>query len=101
MYGYATTRLADDRVLIAGGVVDEVGAFGDPLVFCALYEPSRNSWAPLGCYRVARIDPQLTLLADGTVLMTGGKGVNGPIAQAERFDPRALIWSDAGAIPGL
>ena len=101
MYGYATTRLADDRVLIAGGVVDEVGAYGDPLVFCALYEPSRNGWAPLGCYRVARIDPQLTLLADGTVLMTGGKGVNGPIAQAERFDPRGLVWSDAGAIPGL
>jgi hypothetical protein len=70
------------------------------LVYCAVYDPGANGWVGRCPYRVARSVPRLTVLRDGSVLMTGGFGADGRVAVAERFDPGTLAWWDAGRVPG-
>lgn len=66
----------------------------------------------VGCWWLARppapqLTPQVagrqahtaTLLADGTILVVGGRGERGGTTDvAERFDPRTGLWHDAGRL---
>lgn len=66
----------------------------------------------VGCWWLARppapqLTPQVagrrehtaTLLADGTILVVGGRGERGgATAVVERFDPRTGLWHDAGRL---
>ncbi len=46
-----------------------------------------------------RLDSTATLLADGTILVVGGRPFPGTAtAIAERFDPRTGLWHDAGRL---
>ncbi len=95
---YATARLGDGRVLVAGG--ERYGApKREVLVYCAIYDPTANSWSGPCPYRSARSLPALTLLRDGSMLMTGGYGAERRVIDAERFDPRTKTWSPAGRLP--
>jgi hypothetical protein len=86
------TLLRDGRVLVAGGGVDgEVGI--QPLASAELYDPDSGTWRATGSMHAARGRLHTeTLLAEGTVLATGGTGVGGTgvggyLASAERYDP--------------
>jgi hypothetical protein len=73
-YGEDATLLADGRVLVVGGFND----FGDdffppsPLSSAELYDPAADAWSPTGSVLIARQGDTETLLANGTVLRSGG-----------------------------
>ncbi len=64
---HSGTRLADGRVLIAGGT-SAVGCRREAEVF----DPSGSTMTPTGAMGVARCDHTATELADGRVLIVGG-----------------------------
>ncbi|HEV8596816.1 MAG TPA: kelch repeat-containing protein, partial [Candidatus Dormibacteraeota bacterium] len=61
---HAAARLADGRVLVAGG-----GAYTPT---AELYDPATNRWTPTGSMSVDRYDFTATVLRDGRVLVVGG-----------------------------
>jgi hypothetical protein len=82
------TRLADGRVLLAGGY-----ATGHALTTVELYDPVTSTWSETGPMNEGRAHHSATLLADGRVLVTGGFGVAGHLASAEVYDPDGGTWS--------
>jgi hypothetical protein len=80
--GHTATRLADGRVLIAGGenaggVLNEV----------EIYDPSASTFAAAGNMNEARADHTATLLGDGRVLLAGGRNAAGALTSTEIFNP--------------
>ena len=55
------------------------------LASAELYDPSSGTWSPTGGMLKARSGHTATLLADGTVLVTGGGG--SALVTAELYDP--------------
>lgn len=84
------------HVLVVGGV----DGSGKPMANAEDYEPAtfrvlpdgstaQGVWSPTGSLATPRSQHTATLLADGRVLVTGGRGESGtPLATAEVFDPR-------------
>jgi hypothetical protein len=60
-------------VLITGGA-----AAGQPLATSELFDPSTESVQPAGSLTAARSDLASVVLADGSILATGGRDPNGP-----------------------
>jgi hypothetical protein len=95
------TRLADVRVLIAGGY-----ALGDgALASAVLYDPGTNRISPTGSLATARGLHTATLLANGRVLIAGGGPASwlstapGPyLASAELYDPKTGSFSPTGSM---
>lgn len=95
------TRLADGRVLVAGGQ-------GDAATFKSteIYDATADRWisaAPMG---VRRSRHAATLLPDGDVLVVGGTGEEPnslPISltSAEIYDPRANLWVTVASMAGV
>ncbi|MDP9373603.1 MAG: kelch repeat-containing protein, partial [Chloroflexota bacterium] len=105
--GATATRLADGGVLVAGG-----GTRIPPPVpasaATARYDPVGDRWFPAAPLREARFGHAAVALRDGTVLVVGGTTATTPtndpryvsrssLAGAERYDPLADRWEDAGA----
>jgi hypothetical protein len=95
--GHTATRLPDGRVLIAGGVLDfGPGTLPIPLgpgvASAELYDPVSGTFTPTGSMSEGRSGHTATLLADGTVLVTG------PDNTAERFSPRTGTFSVVGGL---
>ena len=86
------TRLADGRVLVAGGECDAA-----TLNSTEIYDATLDRWisaAPMG---VRRSGHAATLLPDGDVLVVGGTGEEPnslavSLASAEIYDPRTNLW---------
>ena len=94
-FEYTATLLANGRVIVVGGVG---GAGGEGYLTSAeIYEPGSGEWrdaAPLG---TARSQHSATLLADGRVLVAGGRTSFDPArASAELYDPSSAAWSVTG-----
>src|SRR5206468_10185297 len=90
------TRLPDGRVLVEGAVSD----WGSKTlnVTSELYDPFSGSWSPAEDMIAARADAYTaTLLADGRVLVAGGRELNDSLASAELFAPRNG-WGATGAM---
>ena len=89
-------RLADGRVLAAGGG-DPNGPGAVGAAQAALFDPSTATWRLTGSMLVARLGHAATLMADGRVLVTGGKVYGGPeaarFASAELYDPILGTWT--------
>jgi len=66
--GHTATRLADARVLIAGG---ENGT--GTLNTTEIYDPASGTFSAAANMATARADHSATLLADGRVLIAGGR----------------------------
>lgn len=99
--GHAAIRLPDGRVLIVGGTYDGVLPHGWATATAEVFDPTADTFASVGSTSTARVQPGLSLVPDGRVLMVGGTGTvemvkNGAtmgrpmleaLASAEWFDP--------------
>ncbi len=84
---HTATRLADGRVLIAGGSPIEGG--GPPVLNLAeLYDPGTGLFSPTSALGTPRQDHSAVRLADGRVLLVGGSS-DGTVSlnSAEIYDP--------------
>jgi N-acetylneuraminic acid mutarotase len=96
---HSTTRLADGKVLVAGGtgVGNQFPAPGLPSA--EIYDPVGKSWAPAGGLHVGRWGHSAVLLADGSVLVAGGTAVRSgqsvtALRSVERYVPKDDKWTE-------
>ncbi len=88
---HTATRLADGRVLIAGG-----STVGDDAVFytsAETYDPKTGKFSRTGSMAAPRSGHASILLGDGRVFVVGG-GMGGPLA--EIYDPSSGKFQAAG-----
>jgi N-acetylneuraminic acid mutarotase len=103
-WGHVAALLPDGHVLVAGGgCVNQCssGSFLTSLNTAEIYDPVSASWTMTASMRVGRQEATATVLEDGTVLVAGGfYGCDDSMCtdnkSAERYDPVAGDWSDAG-----
>ena len=98
--GATATRLADGRVLFAGGA--QFSAVAGQLVItrlatAELYDPATGTFSMTGSMSHPRLDHVAELLEDGEVLIAGGDG-NAPATDrtAELYDPRTGVFKPTG-----
>lgn len=89
-------RLADGRVLVAGGG-DRCGSVRKA---AEIFDPATGVWTRTGDMNVARQALAGVLLRDGRVLVAGGFGVSpfASLASAELFDPATGAWTMTGSM---
>lgn len=90
----AAVRLADGRVLVAGGG-NRCGVIHRST---EIFDPGTGAWSQAGDLTVGRQAPAAVLLADGRVLLAGGFGTYpfASVASAEIFDPASGAWTPTG-----
>jgi hypothetical protein len=90
-----STLLADGRVLIAGGESTNYDIlYVGP---SELYDPATEQFTPTGSLTTPRWSHTATLLPDGTILIAGGYGLNGPLTATEIYHP--ATGSFAAGVP--
>ncbi len=91
------TRLADGRVLAAGGFSGSTTT-----KVTEIYDPATNAWTRTGDLNIDRRDHTAVLLADGRVLVVGGEhslpqddppGQEPAATSAEIYDPATGSWA--------
>jgi hypothetical protein len=90
----SAVRLADGRVLVAGGR----GAGGGALTTAELFDPALGIWSATGAMGQARSEAALVLLDDGRVLVAGGTDGERALASAEIYDPVFGIWTPTSSM---
>lgn len=94
-YDHVAVRLANGKVLIAGGSGDPIGF----LTNTEIYDPDTGTWSAAGNLSATRLAPRAILLTDGRVLVTGrGIAAGGITNTAEVYDPTTNAWSSAGTM---
>ncbi|MFH8795992.1 DUF6603 domain-containing protein [Streptomyces sp. NPDC017941] len=105
-HGHRAVVLRDRRVLVVGGALATGGAPA-PLAYCEFYDPDRGVWSAAPTLTTPRAGHEATLLADGSVLVTGGEPTGTPtegrfpadaLTATERFTP-ATGWEPAAPLP--
>jgi N-acetylneuraminic acid mutarotase len=98
----AVVTLRDGRALVTGGERGENEAnvsYSSTYVF----DPSHGSWTKSGLMHSARSNPASTLLADGRVLVAGGRYIDTTyhvryLDSTEIWDPATGRWSRTGRL---
>ncbi len=88
-HSHTATRLADGRVLVAGGTANISTAIGTAEV----YDPATGNWSSAGTLVTARYGHAAVLLGDGKVLVVGGTDGDNPLSSAELYDPAMNSWT--------
>jgi hypothetical protein len=84
------TRLADGRVLVAGGCTTNGCDLGSPGGATAeLFDPSTESFTATGGLTISRDDHAALRLPDGRVMLIGGWGPDGVLPSTDIYDPAA------------
>lgn len=91
---HTATRLANGKVLIAGGR----RTWRDELDSAELYDPSLHKFIPTGKMLSARAGHTATLLPGGKVLVAGGFQPGTPLASAELYDPVSGTFSPTASM---
>lgn len=87
--GGIAVRLANDKVLVAGGSGNSVAA--------ELYDPTAGTFSATASMTVARTYAAAVLLQDGQVLVVGGRdGGNNPLLSAELYNPTTGTFTATG-----
>jgi hypothetical protein len=107
---HAQALLPDGRVLVAGGWTQpppggcpQSGMVESATATAELFTPSTGAWSSTGALMIARGNITQALLADGRVLVAGGRiSAPGPgtldTATAELFNPATGMWASAGTM---
>ncbi|MFB8278049.1 Kelch repeat-containing protein [Nocardia colli] len=98
---HSATRLADGRVLVAGGYADRSGSTGTT-ASAEIYDPNAKTWTSVDPMNDARSVHQAVLLRDKRVLVIGGttdvgSGAYTDLAFCEIFDPATGKWTPTGS----
>jgi hypothetical protein len=91
-YRHAAVRLANGKVLVAGG--DSGSGVTDT---CEIYDSVADTWTATGAMVAARSEHGLVLLPSGRVLAMGGQDGD-DLDSAEIYDPTAGTWAATGAM---
>jgi hypothetical protein len=99
-FGHTATLLADGRVLVTGGTLDDRTVFDT----AELYDPATGRWSATGSLNEARARHVATLLDDGRVLIAGGRKFEPPeqggeflaTDSAEVYDPATGVFVPVG-----
>jgi len=85
--GHSATLLSDGKVLIAGGFGADPATFDDVTTFTAeLYDPAAGVFSPTGSMALSRSGHTATLISNGRVLVTGGRGNDwSPLSSTEIY----------------
>lgn len=100
-YGHIAVRLADGKVLVAGGIRTDYSHYEDRVLSSAeIYNPVTGAWQPTGNFSVPREGHTANLLPNGTVLVIGGRNYHRGSgwfthSSAEIYDPRTGAWYSA------
>ncbi|MHC5019964.1 MAG: kelch repeat-containing protein [Planctomycetota bacterium] len=93
-WAHTATRLADARVLVAGGR-GAASILGDT----PLYVPSTTAYAaPVPSLNTPRAEHSAVLLANGQVLVAGGTDGTNVISVCELFNPATGTWTTTGSL---
>lgn len=85
--GYHTaTLLSDGSVLVAGGKAQS-GGVSHALATAEVFNPGTDQWTTAGTMTDARQNHTATPMDNGRVLVAGGTGSNGELANAEVYTP--------------
>jgi hypothetical protein len=88
------TLLRDGNVLITGGGAESDGP-GSTIASAEIFDAATLKFRPSGSMHQARIAHSATLLADGRVLVAGGRGAEVNDG-AEIYDPKSGTFSETG-----
>jgi hypothetical protein len=92
-YGQSATLLNSGKVLIAGGANSSTGALSS----AELYDPTTGTFTVTGSLSCA-CGYSATLLANGTVLFTGGFDGTNAVSTAELYDPASGTFVPTGSL---
>jgi hypothetical protein len=95
---HSATLLPNGKVLVSGGEVFQNGSGEIAFNSAELYDPSAGTWSPTGSLGNPRYKHTTSLLPNGKVLVTGGKGTGDTGGSAEFYDPSTGSWSPAGSL---
>jgi hypothetical protein len=87
--GHTATRLADGKILIAGGE----NAGGGYLSEAEIFDPASGLFTVVGSMTTGRSEHSAVKLDDGKVLITGGRTALGITNTTEVFDPATGVFS--------
>lgn len=90
---HTATLLPNGRLLVVGGRNSRVGDTSGALKSVEIYDPATGKWSDTALLNVARFEHIAVLLRDGSVLVAGGRNVNGYLDSYEIYDPVAAKWT--------
>ena len=96
--GHTATLLADGRVLVVGGlslILREGGYFPSQPAFAEIYDPQANHWSTTAAIAFSRYGQTATRLADGRVLVAGGRGDAAILKSTEIYGATEDRWISA------
>ncbi|WP_437317613.1 thrombospondin type 3 repeat-containing protein [Sorangium sp. So ce385] len=100
--GHSATLLAGGPVLVLGGEAFVPGFSGQPsgiLATAEIYRPALNAWTAAAPMSTPSVEHAATLLADGRVLVTGGRTPTfSSAASCVIYDPATDAWSPAASM---
>lgn len=97
--GHTATLLEDGRVLIAGGYMASNQLSPTAINSVEIYDPATGLFKESGSLLTPRSNAAAARLDDGTVLIAGGKRIDGSILQtAEVYDPKTGVSVETGSM---
>lgn len=95
---HSATLLTNGQVLVAGGIGGTSPYTNVTLSTCELYDRDAAAWSGTSSMHTSRQSHSATLLADGRVLVAGGRSSTNMLPSAEVYDPLGRNWTVTGSM---